>query len=182
MPINHRKKVTILSIDGGLVGLWQTGPTVVRITSDGWYYLVGSPVPYSISPDGQILTYPASNPSSTYQRTLGSGPSIIGTWEQTTTDGSDTWIEEVYFRINGTYTGQWTLNGTFDSEFLGNYTDTLTHIETEERRAIVETTSPNNITFDPLYSSFDSGTYTIDAGGNQWTYQSSAGDIVYDRV
>lgn len=165
------------SVDAALVGLWRSGPSVVRILSNGWYYLLGGPYPFTISPDGQTLLFPASGTA--YSRTSGSGPNLIGTWQLTEVDGADIWVEDIYYRANGTYTSQWTLNGSFDSEFLGSYSVGGGELSTEELRSAVETLPPNLIMVDTLYGTDQSGTYSV--AGDQWTFHNPSGDVIYVR-
>lgn len=59
-----------------IVGLWAVGDTNFEFTVDGKYYIIGPPVVWNVSADGQILTIKTTE----YQRKHGSGRSIVGTW------------------------------------------------------------------------------------------------------
>ncbi len=180
--MDRKQSVEIFSVDSALVGLWHVGAINFRIDADGWYYISVGALPYQISPDGQTPSYPSTETITQYQRILGSGTSLVGVWEREELEGADIWTEEIHFRANGTYTFQWLLNGVFEFEGLGNYTDQTTSIWSEERRAIIETASPDILSFHFLYAPVETGTYNIRSDGNQWTYSGPGGDVVYDRI
>ncbi|MEZ5812469.1 MAG: hypothetical protein R3D45_13740 [Rhizobiaceae bacterium] len=165
-----------------MIGIWQSGTSIVRITADGWYFSVSNATPYLISPDGATLQYPSTGTVTEYNRTLGAGVTLVGVWQRTENDGPDIWLEELHFRDNGTYTFQWSLNGVFESEGMGNYIAYAATIDSEERRALLETQAPDTITFDPLYAPNEVGTYQISADENLWTYFGPSGTFVYTRI
>lgn len=178
----ERKQKLLANIDSQLVGDWSVGgPRSYKISSDGTFYVVDKPWPYGISPDGQTLIYPSPG-STIYQRTLGSGNSLLGVWEYTEIDGSDTWIEEWYFRANGTYTSQYTLNGAFESEYHGSYVDTVTHLQTSEIRSIIETNAPDTMIFHDVNSVSHTGTYSVAPSGDKWTFHFNGTDTIYTRL
>lgn len=170
----------IRSVDPGLVGLWRNGASSYRVENDGRYYVVNATRPFSISADGQTLTF--DNPTSVFVRTMGSGSSLVGVWEKTIADGADRWMEECIFRANKTYTGQVTLNGNYDSEFQGTYNDTSSHIVLDELRAVIETATPDLLTFHDVNSVCHPGVYEINPSGDKWTFHSGASDVVYTRA
>jgi len=174
----QRQRIRQTSFDQRLVGKWAIGPTIVRITTDGWYYIQSSS-PFSISADGQTLLNPSQGTITEYTRVFGSGTSIVGVWKYVEQDGSDIWEEEVHYRANGTYTYQWFFNGTFESEGLGFYTTNAGTLETEELRAIIATAAPDTITFDPQYGLTESGTYSVNTAGDQWTYNGPNGSFTF---
>ena len=110
---------------------------------------------------------------------MGSGQTIVGLWRLEIMDNGNQWVEEILYRENGTYTGQWMLDGEFDSEFMGAYTTAAGELRIEELRASVTTSPPNLLTFDVIYGNDQSGTYGVAADGSTWTYHGPAGDVVY---
>ena len=170
------------TVDADLLGLWRDPRgSLFRLTTDGWYYAITEALSYTVSSDGATLTFPTTSPLWQANRVFGSGTSIAGVWARDETAGGVTWTEEVYYRANGSYTGQWFEGGTFDSEWNGVYTDKGSTVDFEERRALVSTSGSGDILFDPPYGSDLSTTYSVDTGAGTWTLHLATGDFVYAR-
>lgn len=170
------------TVDPGLVGLWTTAKgEIVRVAEDGWYYRIET-LPYEISPDGMMLTFPSANPVPNYLRVYGSGQSLVGVWSYTFVDTGVTYVEEITFRSDGSYGFYWTADGVFDSQGFGIFEDNVTSVTREERRSLLLTTPPDSIVLDIPYDPDQSGTYQIAADGMSWTLMLRGTATVYTRI
>jgi hypothetical protein len=167
-------------VDPDLVGSWIAQGSIIRIGTDDWQYLLSKDA-YQISVDGSTLTFPDAKPIAVYNRLYGSARQLIGVWTMTSQENQKEYIEERTYRQDGTYTFHWTENGTFESEYFGKYIDQGTHIDSEERRALINTQSPNHINFDVPYGPDFSGTY-FKSDINHWRLTVGGDAIDYVRV
>lgn len=156
MTSRFRKTDLSQSIDPALLGTWTDGATTIAFDSDSWLVLLGSSIA-TISPDGQTL----NDAGTILSRTLGSGQAIEGVWVGTYLDSSITWLEDRHYRQDGTYTIQWTANGTFDSVFFGSYSHRSDVLAVRERRAMVTTGPGGTIAFDVPFGPDSAGTYML---------------------
>lgn len=171
-----------LTFDADLIGLWlASSGTWTRIADDGWSYLTSAPYPYEIAADGSTLTFTKPQPDVVYQRQYGTGQNLIGSWILTEVDGPDTWVEELTYRADGTYTSHWTVNGTFDTEWFGNYLDLGSEMSSEERRALISTTAPDEIYFDVPYGPDFSGSYSK-LNADNWELTVGGTKVGYTRL
>ena len=144
------------SIDPALVGTWIGGTSTITFDPDAWFLLLGTSVA-TISADGLTM-----NDSGTLlSRALGTGPVIDGVWVGTYLDAGVNWVEDRHYRPDGTYTIQWTADGSFDSVFFGNYCYHNDILAIRERRALVSTGPGNTIAFDVPFGSDSDGTYLL---------------------
>lgn len=166
-----------MSYDSALFGIWvNPDGSKYEMSSDGWNYALDQSV-YSVSANGQVLNFPDSRPASAYTRVFGSGMSVEGVWRETKVDAGITWVEELHYRADGTFTIQWTAGGVFDSLYMGNYQVSSTEMIRKERRALVTTTN-NVIVFSPPYGANYAGTYSVNSAANIWTLTLGGVDYV----
>ncbi len=91
-------------------------------------------------------------------------------------------MEELTYRADGSYGFYWTADSQFDLQGLGTYVANSTTLTLEERRALIETTPPDQITLDIPYGADHSGTYAIAADGESWTLVIGGVPVSYMRV
>lgn len=166
-----------MSYDPALFGVWlHPNGSKFEMNSDGWNYALDRSA-FNVSTDGQTLNFPNSKPPGVYTRTYGSGTDVEGVWHQTTVDAGITWVEELHYRADGTFTIQWTADGVFDSLYMGNYSATATHLTQKERRALIATTS-NVILYEPPFGANFAGTYSVNTAANSWTLTMGGVDYI----
>lgn len=168
--------------DARLIGIWAAGNSTVDITADGLYFLFDGPSPYTLSPDGMVLTFPNTNPLWQSNRLSGDPTSIVGLWERFEPSPQGTWREEWNFRADGSYAFHWSLDGNFDSQGTGTYTATATDLTTRELRATLSTGPGDEMVFVPSFSAVERGTYSVAADGLSWTYNSPNGAVTFTKV
>ncbi|MFT5137315.1 MAG: hypothetical protein ACI9FB_003792 [Candidatus Azotimanducaceae bacterium] len=178
--------------DPALIGSWDTttssGRTVtIEVDLAGWMLRDGGTLNYTLDPLAENLTFTDPAPDETYYRKgqsyppLPLGNGLPGVWERISTNGSDSWIEEYFYRNNGTYSYQSWLNGLFHDELIGTYIDNSGSYDFKERRAKITTGPGLSITIDQLYAGVQTGVYSVDASGDSWTFHGPGKDIVYTR-
>lgn len=168
------------SFDPALLGLWDSADGRVRITEDGWQYTVDSWA-YAISPDGMTLTSPVGSPT-IYQRTYGSGQTLVGVWTLNVVSEGVAYVEELAYRDDSSFSSYWTADGAFYELIFGTYSADPTTLTVEERRALVATAAPNLITFDRPFATDLTGTYAVASDGNSWTLDLGGKQIEYTRA
>jgi hypothetical protein len=138
------------------VGTWIAGTSTIAFDPDAWFLLLGSSVA-TISADGLTM----NDSGTVLTRALGSGPIIDGVWVGTYLDAGITWVEDRHYRPDGTYTIQWTADGSFDSVFFGSYSYRNEVLAIRERRALVATGLSGTIAFDVPFGPDSEGTYLL---------------------
>jgi hypothetical protein len=171
-----------VSFDVQLVGEWSLGPTTYVVEADGWYFAVDGPRGYSISSDGMSLTFAGENPTISFARIFGAGASLIGTWSRTIVDSGVTYVEEITFRPDGSFSTYWTEDGVFESDSSGKYEIAAGSILRAERRAQISTTPPDQILFDNPYGPDSSGSYVLSVDLSQWTVDLGGQTLTYVRL
>lgn len=170
-----------MTIDPDLIGIWNNGGSrPVEITQDAELWILGKPWPYSIASDDMTVTFPGTNPLWVLTRISGAG-SLVGLWERFETDSSGTWREEWLIRADGSYTYHWSLDGQFDSEGIGTYTDSGTHMTTRERRSAITTGAGNTITIAQFFGPLQQGTYTVASDKKSWVLHLPTGDVTFTK-
>ncbi|CUH80159.1 hypothetical protein [Tropicibacter naphthalenivorans] len=170
------------TIDPALSGLWRTARGVqIEITADGTLFALQDALPFTLSVDGQTLTFPTTAPLWQFTRLSGSS-GLPGLWERFETDDSGTWREEWHFRSDGSYTFHWSLNGQFDSEGIGTYVSNGTTLSTRERRAMITTGPDDAIILSVYFGALLQGTYSVAPDGQSWTLTTAQETFSYTRL
>lgn len=144
------------AIDPALIGTWAGGDSLIGIDAEGWEFALDQ-TPGTITPDGQTLT----TIDTVYTRTFGSGLDIAGAWQLTFEADNAIWVDDWYFRSDGSYTYQFTRNGVFHSVYFGQYTHQNGILTTQERRALITTGPDNAIHLEVPFGEDDTGTYSL---------------------
>jgi len=169
-------------IDPKLIGLWDAGAAPVEISATGELFTVGTPWPYTLSADGQTLSFPGTNPLWQFTRLSGNAAALVGLWERFEPDTGGTWREEWLYRTDGSYTYHWSFDGEFDSEGIGSYVDDGTTIATKERRAQVSTGPGDQIVIAQFFGPVEAGTYSVAADDTAWVFAGPNGDVDFTRL
>ena len=171
-----------MAFDSRLIGKWSLGSAEYVVEADGWYFSVDGPSNFVVSSDGLSLTFEGENPVIPFTRIFGSGETLVGVWARTILDNGITYVEEVTYRMDGSYSTYWTADGVFESDQSGKYAVVSGSIRRTERRALISTSVPDIIEFNSPYGPDSSGTYSLSADQGQWTFTSGGQTLIYDRL
>ncbi len=153
------------SVPPEIIGRWSYQGSIYEYTPDDQLFVTGAPSTWSVSPDGQLLTFDGIP----YDRTAGNGTALLGVWY------SDVNLDEFHFRSDGTYTNHWD-DGT---EYFGQYTTNGNQLIISDFKEVV-IVNENHITFDPPYATNDSGQWEINE--DELTLTMPDGTYVMTRV
>ncbi len=119
--VRLKKKV---KVDNAIVGCWQYQNTKIELSANGYLYKFIGPTMYSISQDGNALTFDGM----TLQRYQGNGNTIVGVWRGT--EGGEP--IEIHFRQDYTYLWRWL---SYAEDWPGYYSTTSNYLTIREQRA-----------------------------------------------
>lgn len=137
------------AVDPQLIDCWASGGAKFKMAADGTYSIFVGPSPYSVSANGQVLTWEGMS----LQRQSGSGTSVVGVWAGT--DEGDRL--EIQFNEDGTSLYRLV---DLDETYTGTYAVIGNMLTIFEKRAIIATNG-NQITTVTVFGDTFTGTYTV---------------------
>lgn len=158
-----------MTIDPNLIAEWLVpGGTRMILQADSSMHSGTVNVPYSLKDSGNVLNI---NNVSSYTRMPGSAPdSIVGEWRD------DPNGEEFTYRADGRYIG---ISDGDPLVYFGIYTASPTTLSSYEYRGTC-TTDGDQITFDSIFGTSQSGSYTVTA--DTLTTQVDGVTTIYRKV
>lgn len=158
-----------MTIDPNLIAEWLApDSTRMILQADSSMYSGTVNVPYFLEQSGNVLNI---NNKSWYSRMPGSAPdSIVGQWRD------DPNGEEFTYRADGRYIG---ISDGDPLVYFGIFTASPTTLSSYEYRGVC-TTDGNKITFDSIFSTSQTGPYTVTA--DTLTVQLDGKTTIYRKV
>ena len=173
-------------IDTAVTGRWLQvsgqETSKVEILATGELFHLSEPQDYVIENAGMTLRHTSGNPPLVFDRQGSFGTGLIGLWRREEWDSGSLFGEEYLYREDGTFSYHGTVDGAYDFDQIGDFTDTGTALIERQLRATL-TTGANgmmaqSVFFGPLFV----GSYAVAPSGTSWEFTCPAFSASFTRL